>query len=635
MESSRLGLQVGKELTPEQISGLSKDPVWYVTQNVNGVEVLVPKIYLSKNTLDTITADGRNKIGGVKGTYIKTDNFVNNGMKIGNGGVTYVQANTVRNETATNLLSEITGDRTFIHSDGNIENIGGRISGNEAVVLISDNGKVINDTTKKTVGHYNGEFARTRHEEVKSLGTISSQGTVFVKADSYESTGGMLSAAHLALDVNKVNLNALSLSGEDKFGSGGSNFNRYAETTHLGAGVSANTSSGTVRDMNLKGSSFIAGDTTGLTVTGNVKVESAVNSYENESRSTSKGFMSSSSSYRNSHTEENSAGNLMLGKNAVIKGNIEGIGSNIVLGENTYVGGKVTTDSRQLHNSYFEENRKKGFSGGISHGTASLNYGKSQNTYDEKSTVNAKSNLQVGDGSVLNRGAEITATNFEYGNIQINNGDVKYGARIDTRDVHTESKSSSFGISAGVNSPILDRAKQVAGAVEQVKDGDTAGGAMEAINAATAIIKGLADNQGTRQTNYDANGSVGKQGVKNASANNNFYANIGVNAGFTRSRSNSNAHTESAVVTTMKPMNENSNITYNNVNNITYQGTQAQGGTFIYNNVANIQKEAVELHNSYRSSSKSFGVSAGATIGYGHKIQTTGNGGSISVSRSN
>ena len=635
MESSRLGLQVGKELTPEQISGLSKDLVWYVTQNVNGVEVLVPKIYLSKNTLDTITADGRNKIGGVKGTYIKTDNFVNNGMKIGNGGVTYVQANTVRNETATNLLSEITGDRTFIHSDGNIENIGGRISGNEAVALISDNGKVTNDTTKRTVGHYNGEFDRTRHEEVKSLGTISSKGTVFVKADSYESTGGMLSADHLALDVNKVNLNALSLSGEDKFGSGGSNFNRYAETTHLGAGVSANTSSGTVGDMNLKGSSFIAEDTTGLTVTGNVKVESAVNIYENESRSTGKGFMSSSSSYRNSHTEENSASNLMLGKNAVIKGNIEGIGSNIVLGENTYVGGKVTTDAQQLHNSYFEENRKKGFSGGISHGTASLSYGKSQNTYDEKSTVNAKSNLQVGDGSVLNRGAEITATNFEYGTIQINNGDVKYGARIDTRDVHTESKSSSFGISAGVNSPMLDRAKQVAGAVSQVKNGDTAGGAMEAINAATGTIKGLADNQGTRQTNYDANGSVGKQGAKNASANNNFYANIGVNAGFTRSRSNSNAHTESAVVTTMKPMNENSSITYNNVNNITYQGTQAQGGTFIYNNVANIQKEAVELHNSYRSSSKNFGVSAGATIGYGHKIQTTGNGGSISVSRSN
>ena len=632
MESSRLGLQVGKELTPEQISGLSKDLVWYVTQNVNGVEVLVPKIYLSKNTLDTITADGRNKIGGVKGTYIKTDNFVNNGMKIGNGGVTYVQANTVRNETATNLLSEITGDRTFIHSDGNIENIGGRISGNEVVALISDNGKVTNDTTKRTVGYYNGEFDRTKHEEVKSLGTISSQGTVFVKADSYESTGGMLSADHLALDVNKVNLNALSLSGEDKFGSGGSNFNRYAETTHLGAGVSANTSSGTVGDMNLKGSSFIAEDTTGLTVTGNVKAESAVNSYENESRSTSKGFMSSSSSYRNSHTEENSASNLMLGKNAVIKGNIEGIGSNIVLGENTYVGGKVTTDSRQLHNSYFEENRKKGFSGGISHGTASLNYGKSQNTYDEKSTVNAKSNLQIGDGSVLNRGAEITATNFEYGNIQINNGDVKYGARIDTRDVHTESKSSSFGISAGVNSPMLDRAKQVAGAVKQVKNGDTAGGAMEAINAATGIIKGLSENitkpDGTRATMNDIRSG-------NFKVNNDFYVSGNIRAGFNKSKSSTTSHTESAVVTTMKPMNENSSITYNNVNNITYQGTQAQGGTFIYNNVANIQKEAVELRNRYSSESSGFGVGVSAGIGSNGQIKSNGISGNISANRSN
>ena len=632
MESSRLGLQVGKELTPEQISGLSKDLVWYVTQNVNGVEVLVPKIYLSKNTLATITADGRNKIGGVNGTYIKTDNFVNNGMKIGNGGVTYVQANTVRNETATNLLSEITGDRTFIHSDGNIENIGGRINGNEAVALISDNGKVVNDTTKRTFGHYNGEFDRTGHEEVKSLGTISSQGTVFVKADSYESTGGMLSADHLALDVNKVNLNALSLSGEDKFGSGGSNFSRYAETTHLGAGVSATSASGTVGDMNLKGSSFIAEDTTGLTVTGNVKAESAVNIYENESRSTGKGFMSSSSSYRNSHTEENSASNLMLGKNAVIRGNIEGIGSNIVLGENTYVGGKVTTDAQQLHNSYFEENRKKGFSGGISHGTASLNYGKSQNTYDEKSTVNAKSNLQVGDGSVLNRGAEITATNFEYGNIQINNGDVKYGARIDTRDVHTESKSSSFGISAGVNSPMLDRAKQVAGAVEQVKDGDTAGGAMEAINAATGTIKGLSENitkpDGTRATINDIRSG-------NFKVNNDFYVSGNIRAGFNKSKSSTTSHTESAVVTTMKPMNENSSITYSNVNNITYQGTQAQGGTFIYNNVANIQKEAVELRNRYSSESSGFGVGVSVGIGSNGQIKSNGISGNISANRSN
>ena len=38
---------------------------------------------------------------------------------------------------------------------------------------------------------------------------------------------------------------------------------------------------------------------------------------------------------------------------------------------------------------------------------------------------------------VLNNRVEITVTNFEYGNIQINRGDIKYGTRIDTRNVKT------------------------------------------------------------------------------------------------------------------------------------------------------------------------------------------------------
>ena len=144
---------------------------------------------------------------------------------------------------------------------------------------------------------------------------------------------------------------------------------------------------------------------------------------------------------------------------------------------------------------------------------------------------------------------------------------------------------------------------------------------------------GLAGNQGTRQAYHT--GNLSQSEVRNASANNNFYANIGVNAGYSTSKNSNNSHNESAVVTTMKPMNENSSITYNNVNNITYQGTQAQGGTFIYNNVKNIRKEAVELHNSSSSRSSNFGISTGATIGYGYRTQITGNGGSVSANRSN
>ncbi|WP_299267920.1 hemagglutinin repeat-containing protein, partial [uncultured Leptotrichia sp.] len=632
-EKARLGLVVGQALTQDQINALNEDIIWYVSKEVNGISVLTPQIYLSSRTRESISDDTRNRIGGINGTYVKTKDFVNDGTKWGNGGVTYVEANTVRNETTNNLLSEISGDQTYINAVGNIENIGGKIKGNEVVALISENGKVVNDTTKRRIGYDNGRYDSSWHDEIASLGEISSNGTTYIKANEYTTTGGILSTKNMIWDVNKLNADALKLSGEDRNGYSEDNFGRYSQTTHLGAGIVADATSGRIGDMNLVGSTFAGGDTRNLQI-GKVNVESVVNVYESESKRTNKGFMSSDSSYFNNHEEENVAGNLQL-SGARIEGNLTGIGSNIDLGENTFVGGKLTTDSRELHNSFYEKNTSKGFSAGISHGTASLNYGKSSNAYDEKDTINAKSNLRIGDGSVLNNGAEITATNFEYGNIQINNGDVKYGARIDTRDVHTSSKSSRFTISAGINSPALDRAKQVGQAVSQINNGDTVGGAMEAINAATGTIKGLADNQGTRQTNYDANGSVGKQGVKNASANNNFYANIGVNAGISKSKSTSNSHTESAVVTTMKPADENSSITYNNVNNITYQGTQAQGGTFVYNNVENIRKEAVELHNSSNSSSSSRGINAGATIGYGHKIQTTGNGGSISASKSN
>ena len=290
-EKARLGLVVGQALTQDQINALNEDIIWYVSKEVNGVSVLTPQIYLSSRTRESISDDTRNRIGGINGTYVKTKDFVNDGTKWGNGGVTYVEANTVRNETTTNLLSEISGDRTFISSVGNIENIGGKINGNEVVGLISENG------------------------------------LTFIKGNSYESTGGILNTNHLELDVNKFNVSAFSLSGEDKFGKGSNNYTKYGATEHLGGEVTANSTSGRIGDLNLTGSAFIGGDTQGLKI-GKVNVESAVNSYDLESKQTNKDIVSKSSTYIKSHQEENVAGNLQL-SGARIEGNLTGIGSNI------------------------------------------------------------------------------------------------------------------------------------------------------------------------------------------------------------------------------------------------------------------------------------------------------------------
>ncbi|RRD38975.1 filamentous hemagglutinin N-terminal domain-containing protein, partial [Leptotrichia sp. OH3620_COT-345] len=633
-EAKAQGLKVGEALTAEQVKNLKKDIIWYVYTEVNGQKVLTPQVYLSRTTLAGLEEDSRSRIGGSEYTSLKTEDLVNKGMKIGNKGTTIVDVKTLKNETLTNQLSEISGDTTIVKSEGDIRNIGGKISGKDFVGLTSAKGDIVNETTKVTTVRNTGAYDRTKYEEVGSIGEIDGK-KIYLSGKDYNSTGAILNTENLVLNLSgDINASSLELEGNDKLGTNSKNYSTFSSKENAGSAIVTKKVSGTVNNINLTGSAFIAEDGKGLSVK-NVNVESAVNKYDEYRTASSSNTFTKKNSTMKSHTEENAASTFAIEKNAHISGTVKAIGSNVLLGQDSYVGGKVTTDSRELHNSYYQEDKKSGFSGSIGKGSITAGYGKNRNTYDEKSVINAKSNLQIGDGSVLNKGAEITATNFSHGQISINNGDVVYGARKDTRDVTTTSKSSRIGVSASVKSPALDRVRQAKDTANQIKSGDNIGGAVNIGNIVTGVISGLAGNQGNRQGRYDSRGSVGKEGVKSALANNNFYANIGINAGINTSKNETNSHTEHAVVTTITGLDGNSSITYNNVKNITYKGTHAEDTTMIYNNVENINKEAVELNNRYSSSGKSTGINAGATVGYGHKLQTTGNGGSISFNKSN
>ncbi|WP_229050445.1 hemagglutinin repeat-containing protein, partial [Fusobacterium sp. 1001295B_180824_G3] len=195
----------------------------------------------------------------------------------------------------------------------------------------------------------------------------------------------------------------------------------------------------------------------------------------------------------------------------------------------------------------------------------------------------------------------------------------------------TYSKSSGINLSVRIKSQALDRAKQGIDSFKQMKSGDMLGGIVSSTNTVTGLVQGLSSNitkkDGTKATLDDIKAGDFK-------VNNNFYANVGVNLGFTKSSSNTKSHNESAVVTTIRGKNENSSITYNNVKNIDYIGTQAQNDKFIYNNVENINKRAVELNNSYSSNSKSNGISAGVTINYNNGFQAEADAIRVSGSKS-
>ncbi|WP_338993715.1 hemagglutinin repeat-containing protein [Fusobacterium animalis] len=635
-EAKKNGLTIGKSLTKEQIAKLDKDIVWYEYQNVDGIQVLVPKIYLSKNTLKNLNNDSRSRITGIENTYVRTGNLENTGL-IGGYGNTYVEAKEVNNRTLGNQLAEIRGNKTTIIAQNNINNIGAKISGNENLNLVAIDGDIINKSIIKNVEYNFGELDRTRHSELVSVGQIVSNGNLNILGNNFTSTAALTKGDNVALNVREnVNIGSLKLSGEEKFGSNSENYTSYAFEKNIGSDLEGKKLTISGNNLNIKGSSVIAENA--LINTKNVNIVSDVNYENRESSSKTKtGFLSSKSSEEKSHEETNSTANLNVKNKAIIKGDVNLVGSNLVLGNDSFVGGKVTTDSRELHSSYSYKESKKGFSGSIGSGGFSVGYGKSESKLKEKDLTNAKSNLVLGDGTTLNKGADITATNLIHGQISINNGDVKFGARKDTKDVETSSKSSGVNLSVRIKSQALDRAKQGVDSFKQMKSGDILGGITSSTNTVTGVISGLASNQGTKLplNAVNADNTVGKDNLKAAEATNNFYANAGVNLGFNKSSSNSKSHSESGVVTTIKGKDENSSITYNNVKNIEYVGTQAKDTKFIYNNVDNITKKAVELNNYSSSSSKNSGVSAGVTIGYGDGVQTEADAISISASKSN
>ena len=319
-EGKRLGLIVGQELTQEQINNLNEDIVWYVTKEVSGIKVLAPQVYLSKNTRSTIGDDTRNRVGGIDGTFIETNNFVNNGTKYGNGGTTIVKANTVRNETATNLLSEISGDRTFINSVGNIENIGGLIGGRDLVSVVSQNGDVINRTTTREVGYNNGEFDRTRFTDVVSVAEISSKnGPTFIQGKNYTSTGAITAGNTVRIDASEnANINALKLTGEQKFGRNGDNYGSYGFVNHLQSAV--NGTGGVMitsgKDTNISGSQVASLGNVNINAQ-NINITNVVNSESIESKRVNSGFISTETKTKSGYIES-SQGSQIFGNNVVL-----------------------------------------------------------------------------------------------------------------------------------------------------------------------------------------------------------------------------------------------------------------------------------------------------------------------------
>ncbi|WP_226067782.1 hemagglutinin repeat-containing protein [Dickeya zeae] len=208
-EKSRLNLQLGMSLSPEQVAGLSHSIVWWENITVDGQTVLAPKLYLAQ-------ADKTNLSG---------SRIVANSVSLSAGGDIDNRGSTV---TALNALT-VTSGGLVTNSEGGLLNAGGALNlvalGNltnssatiqgNLVTLASVNGDIINTTTtnqwhtQARDGRGSGSLTRT---DIGQTGLITAQGGLTLQAGhDITLNGAQLSAGGpLALAAgNDIQLNAL------------------------------------------------------------------------------------------------------------------------------------------------------------------------------------------------------------------------------------------------------------------------------------------------------------------------------------------------------------------------------------------------------------------------------------------
>lgn len=263
-QQAGLGLQLGVNLSPEQVAALTKSIVWWEKTTVDGQTVLAPKLYLSANDTHAVTGSV------ISGNTVNLD-----AGHIVNAGST-IQADTQLAAKSGSSLDNLNAGLIASNGSlqlsalGDINNIGSSIAG-QTVALTSVGGDINNITQAQqwtaAPSTTNGKasqltFSDTLTGNVASIS--ASQGLSLTAGNNINNTGAKLSAgSDLQLDaLNDINIKGNALSSDKTAFSGwnGKNATRTISTDSQGSDI---TAGGDVdiragHDLNLAASSVTA-----------------------------------------------------------------------------------------------------------------------------------------------------------------------------------------------------------------------------------------------------------------------------------------------------------------------------------------------------------------------------------------
>lgn len=412
-----LGLEIGKPLTPEQLSKLDQDIIWYVEIEINGVKALTPQLYFSKESRIKIAesqgAGGTSTIKAKENIDIKSEEFNNlNGNIVSNGNINIKSKNDITNSSTGGLNGGIVsnGGDIILDTENDINNIGGQISGNN--VNLSSAGNII---IESTLGLDN-----KGNQIISDTSTISSSGDINITAkNNIDLKGAELKGGNnINLSGKNVKIEDQNLiSSEAKYEY--NDYNNYKNDTSMSSKSSGSNVSGKNIDIDsqnnitIKGSSIASTDSNGNV---SIKAKNNVDIVDTKEVSNQKSDSQKISNEKGLVTVKwkNSEKNSLISKGSVVGGNgklnisagkdVNLKGSDLIVGGNTNIIAKNNinlVDGQSIINETSNEGRYQVLGGS---NTSTTKYSKTSEgssiTGNGNININAKNNLKIINGNI-------------------------------------------------------------------------------------------------------------------------------------------------------------------------------------------------------------------------------------------
>ncbi|WP_338952609.1 hemagglutinin repeat-containing protein [Fusobacterium nucleatum] len=419
-----LNLSLGVALSKEQINNLKSDILWYVEEVVNGEKVLVPKLYLSKNTLKSIAEEQGNIIKAGGNFVVNNASIVDNSGKIIAKNNVLIKSKDIYQNAAYSDTGIYANDIALTAKE-NIENIGGNIVAANKVSIYSENGDIKN--SKKLSIHENDYH--DVYTDVRGSGNIEGN-NISIVANNVENLGADIKAQDKIEIGARKNLIIGNLEAVDKkVRDGGKDYISDEKRTNVGSNLNAKDISLTsLGDIGITGSNIVATNKASIQAKGDISIVAGKDSVLHEEKhSKSKGFGRSSSEESVAYATRNVASNVIGDKvNITSEKDVNIFGSNVQANTEGQIraDGNITQAGVKDINYSYHKTTKKGFMGLTSKSVTDENYaekailsatlgGDKGLTYDSKNNLILSGVKVVSSGSINLKGKNVEINPLE------------------------------------------------------------------------------------------------------------------------------------------------------------------------------------------------------------------------------